>query len=147
MNRFLVTLPALFAWLAMCLPWQVCQSDCRTAVVGGWGHDCHLPGLHGACAGHGHHSHRDPDGPDQDSDGCPVRRDNGSHSKLVIPLSEPEPGGVPGPGYDELTWPGGCACTSMGPDGLARGILARCAGPPGPAAGLLRELRSVVLLL
>lgn len=135
-----VTLPALLAWAALCLPWQICVSDCRTAVVGGWKHDCHLPTALGGCAGHCHDEGDDPHG-----DRCQRDDSDGNHTKLQIPVREPGESGVgtrpPPPCFAD------CICGSAERDGLAKRILARCTGPPGSFGNKLPRLRSVVLLL
>ncbi len=143
MNRSpLVTLPVLLAWLALCLPWQICESDCRTAVVGGWQHDCHLPAALGGCAGHCHEEGRDND---PGSGGHQGDDRDGSHTKIRIPVSEPGPADN-GP---QLSPPcfGVCGCALPETKGLPERIFTRCTGPPGSVRRTLSRIRSVVLLL
>ena len=142
MKRLPVMLPALIAWVALCLPWQICKSDCRTAVVGGWKHDCHLVEAH--CKGHGHacgdatQAH-----PDAGCSGL-CNLDEGDHDRLAIPLVEP----VAAPAFEDL---GTEASLGVVPaaelQGLPRRVLCRGTGPPGTTATRLVQLRSVVLLL
>lgn len=143
MRRPLVTLAAVLAWIALCLPWQICASDCRTAIVGGWQHDCHLPDAHAGCPHRGHGHRHDGEG-DHPGGTCCGFDDGGSHLKLLVPLSEPGAA----PQYEEPTPPHLAATRGLGElSGMPRRILARCTGPPGRAGNSLSNLRSVVLLL
>ena len=142
MKRLPVLLPALIAWVALCLPWQICKSDCRTAVVGGWQHDCHLAEAHDKCHGH---SHGDTTGTHPDAGGCGLcNLDEGDHDRLAIPLVEP----AAAPAFEDL---GTEASLGVVPPaelhGLPRRVLCRGTGPPGTTGSNLVQLRSVVLLL
>ena len=147
MKRFPLILPALIAWVALCLPWQICSSDCRTAVVGGWQHDCHLADA--SCShGHGHGGGGGGGGTTQTQPGGNGRGfcnpGDGEHDKLTIPLVEP----VAVPAFedlgDEVTW-GAVSWVEL--CGLPRSVLCRGTGPPGARAESPAKLRSAVLLL
>ncbi len=146
MKRSLALLPALLAWVALCLPWQVCRSDCRTAVVGGWHHDCHLQSAHDGCHGHSRGGTVDR-AKDQDcrpADGGIQSPGDGDHEQLTLPLAEP----VVAPAFEDLAvpaWSGAVEPIQLW--GLPRRIIACCTGPPGPWGSSLPELRCVVLLL
>lgn len=142
--RALHKVPALLAWLVLMLPWQVCESDCQTAIVGIlWSHSCHVPAAHGECTshhGHGKHDLSGCGGP------CGGGSDlgEGEHQRLQLPAVEPGPPEVT---YDlgqpqtfgdvELTVP------LAAPAGGSRW----CSRPPGPPGNRQVLLRSVVLLL
>ena len=145
MKRLLTLLPALLAWLALCLPWQLCRCDCRTAVVGPWEHECHLDrGCEHTHHGDTHHSHAtDVQTPGTDHR-CSCPSCGGRHEPLVLPLTKP----VTPPGFDDDPVPmlhtvAGVAALQ----GHPQECIARCVGPPGSLDRVFARPRSVVLLL